>query len=446
MKVSYNRKTNLTPAGNSVFHGIFLLIFFILIYSCTKVSEFTTGTDFADSQTSVKILDTFKVDLSTIMLDSLNTSGIKVALVGSYNDEEFGEISANSFFELGFPSLDDLSETAIYDSAAFVFSYSGSSYGDTTSSLTMSIHQLVDRITLDESGYLYNTSAVPYESKVLGKKTFVPYPTSSDTLFTVPVNSFGRLIFNLIQTNSETITTSDLFLGYLKGFALTTESSNKAIIGLTADANHISMKIYYHLDGTSIESSIITIPYGSTTLQFNKIDWDKNNPIIKQIKASNNIVKASDLGNKAYLHGLIGLLPKIQFPSLQDIFLENRWKILKAELVCEPVKGSYSNFKLPEKLYLFDTDKNNLINSQLYTSSGGYLYSTLSLDEFFNEDTRYTFDITSFIQTEISDTYFDYEHGLLIGLNGSDLVSTFGRMVIEGKNPVVKLRLYYLTY
>jgi hypothetical protein len=156
-------------------------------------------------------------------------------------------------------------------------------------------------------------------------------------------------------------------------------------------------------------------------------------------------VKASDLGNKAYLHGLIGLLPKIQFPSLQDIFLENRWKILKAELVCEPVKGSYSNFKLPEKLYLYDTDKNNLINSQLSNSSG-YLYSKLSLDEYFNEDTRYTFDITTFIQSEISDTYFDYEHGLLIGLNGSDLVSTFGRMVIEGKNPVVKLRLYYLTY
>jgi hypothetical protein len=446
--VSYNRKSNnykYTTIIKSALTSVCFIILILLIYSCTKVNEFTTGTDFIDSQTDLKIIDTFKVDLSTIMLDSLWTSGTKMAFVGSYNDEELGIISSSSFFELGFPTLSKLSDEAIFDSASFVFSYSGDSYGDTTSLMSISIHQITDRLTLYESGYLYNNSVVPYDSKVLGSKTFAPYPTSADTILKIAVNDFGEKIFNLIQENNEIITTSDLFLDYLKGFAIISESGNKAIIGLTADANHISMKLYYHINGIATEKEVITIPYGATDVQFNKVDCDADNPIIKKIRGSSNIVPASDLGNKAYLHGVIGLLPKIQFPTLQNLFLENRWKILKAELICEPVKWSYTSFKLPQTLYLYDTDNKNGINNQLYSSTG-YITSRLTLDEYFNEDTRYTFDITSFIKSEISDTFFDYEHGLLIGLNGTDLISTFGRMVIEGKNPTVKLRLYYLTY
>jgi hypothetical protein len=449
MKLSYKRKSynyKYTKTGKYAFPAVFFIVLIMLMHSCTKADEFTTGTNFADSQTNLKIIDTFKVNLSTIMFDSLWTSGTKMAFVGSYKDEELGKISSSSFFELGFPTLEALADNAIYDSAAFVFSYSGNSYGDTTSLLSIGIHQLKDRLTLYESGYLYNTTVVPYDSKILGKKSFVPSPASADTLFSVPVNDFGKILFDSIQNNSETMNTSDLFLDYMKGFVISSESSdNKAIIGLTADANHISLKLYYHIDGIATETDEIKIPYGATDVQFNNIKWDVNNPVIKKIRASNNIVKSTDLGNRAYLHGLTGLLPKIQFPTLQDLFLESRWKILKAELIFEPVKGSYDNFKLPGTLYLYDTDSKNNINSQLYNSLG-YLTSKLTLDTYFNEDTRYTFDITSFIKSEISDSFFDYEHGLLIGLNGTDLISTFGRMVIEGKNPAVKLRLYYLTY
>jgi hypothetical protein len=444
MKVPNNRIFNTKAIGKSVITAVLFIL--LLFYSCTKASEFTTGTNFADSQTDMKILDTFKVDLSTVMLDSLWTSGTKMAFIGSYNDEELGVISSTSYFELGFPTLDNLTDKAVFDSAAFLFTYSGNCYGDTTSLMSISIHQNLARLDLYESGYLYNNSVVAYDSKILGTKTFIPSPNSEDTILAIPVNVFGKSLFDMIQNDDQIVSTSDLFLDYIKGFALTSESSdNKAIIGLTADENHISLKLYYHIDGLATTSEKITIPYGSTDVQFNKIQWDQNNPVIKKLRSSNNIVKAADLGNRAYLHGLIGLLPKIQFPSLQNLFLENRWKILKAELVFEPVKGSYDNFKLPKVLYLYDTDNKNGINSQLYNSSG-YVTSSLKLDDYFNEDTRYTFDITSFIESELADTFFDYEHGLLIGLNGTDLISTFGRILIENKNPAVKLRLYYLTY
>ncbi len=70
----------------------------------------------------------------------------------------------------------------------------------------------------------------------------------------------------------------------------------------------------------------------------------------------------------------------------------------------------------------------------------------LVFDELYDETTSYTFDITNFINDELADARFDYEHGLLIALSQDELRSSLDRLVIEGKNPPVKLRIYYLTY
>jgi hypothetical protein len=119
---------------------------------------------------------------------------------------------------------------------------------------------------------------------------------------------------------------------------------------------------------------------------------------------------------------------------------------LKAELIIEPVKLSYDIFPLPEKLNFYDTDKLNRLNGVLQDENGEAIVSSFTLDELFNEETFYTFDITSYINDELSDSYFDYDHGLLIGLEGATLKSTLVRMAVEGKNPPIKLKLYYLSY
>jgi len=55
---------------------ILLLIVFgiVLIGSCTKTNEFTIGTEFMMPETRLEIVDTFRVDLSTILVDSIITS------------------------------------------------------------------------------------------------------------------------------------------------------------------------------------------------------------------------------------------------------------------------------------------------------------------------------------------------------------------------------------
>jgi len=112
----------------------------------------------------------------------------------------------------------------------------------------------------------------------------------------------------------------------------------------------------------------------------------------------------------------------------------------------EPAKYSYDIFKLPEKLYIYDTDKENRINSVLTDDESNALVAHFELDEIFGEETSYTYDITNFINDELSDAYFDYDHGLLLGLEQEEFRSSLDRLLIEGKDPPLKLLLYYLTY
>lgn len=448
---------------------LFIIVIVIFsIYSCTKSNNFSIGENFVDSQTNLKVLDTFKVDLSTILLDSIATTGTGVALVGQYSDNVFGSISSQSYFELGYPTtFPKIDNTIVYDSANFILCYSKYYYGDTTKLMTLSIQQLTERITLDPvTNLLYNTSKISYSPLILGTKVFYPRPKSADTLITIPVNSIGKKIFDLIQTNNEIISSSDEFLNYLEGFAITSETgysksikgTNSSILGFKADKNHILLKLYYHTTDNIPTLKSFSISFNSTSTgttstsssyQFNTIKYDLSDSPLSKINALKNILSSQETDNKAYLQCMLGLMPKVQFPTLQDLFLYNRWKIVKAELIVAPVKTSYTTFKLPSQLYLYNTDKQNQINSVLTVnglSSGNPVVSSLNVDDLYNENTTYTFNITNFITTELADSYFDYQNGLLIGLKTSDLMSSFTRMIVDNKNPPVKLRLYYLTY
>jgi hypothetical protein len=194
----------------------------------------------------------------------------------------------------------------------------------------------------------------------------------------------------------------------------------------------------------------ISIRMGQANHQFNHVINDLSGTPIDRIKQEGNIISSAEADNKGFLQGLVGLMPKIQFPSLQNILMENRFKILKAELVFDPVIGSYTDFRLPQhqKMYLYRTDRENRINFNFYLmdNDGHPIVPTFELDDLYGENTRYTFDITNFLNSELSDSRFDYEHGLLIGLEETEFRSSLDRLLIECRKPQVKLRLYYLSY
>lgn len=430
-----------------------------LITSCTKQSEFDIGKDFIESETRLQVIDTFRVDLSTIIQDSLRTSGTKVALVGNLNDELFGKIKCETYFDLGFSVFGAIEEKAFFDSAAFILPFTGYNIGDTLADMTLGIHPLTEKITTGNDGYLYSNNSFDFQPVPISTVTFYPQPGSKiDTALNFRVDALGEDLFNKIRDKDENVSTSEWFMDYIKGFVVTPgDADNKAILGLDAADSKIVLKIYYHLQHEEAEKKEISISMGEVNHQFNHVDYDLSGTYLNNIKNSGNKKMAFETANKSYMQGLTGLITKVQFPSLQDIFMESNWKILKAELIIEPTTGSYDNYSLPEKLYIYQTDRVSRTSSilkdergnsisQLTDNDNNPLTAFFEYDRILGENTRYTFDITSYINSELAGKYFEYKRGLHLGLSQDDYRTKLDRILFEGKKPPAKLKLYYLSY
>ena len=70
----------------------------ILFNACDEnPQQFKLGEEFIDSQTQLNVIDTFSVKLSTVIYDTIVTSGTENILVGNYRDDVFGKIKSNSY-------------------------------------------------------------------------------------------------------------------------------------------------------------------------------------------------------------------------------------------------------------------------------------------------------------------------------------------------------------
>jgi len=424
----------------------FFILGTILTGSCTKSNEFTIGKDFVESQTRLEIVDTFRVDMSTYLLDSLVTSGQKIAYVGRYEDTVFGMISSESYFDLDYEAFAEIDARAVFDSSAFILEYTSHNYGDTTAPMSVSVHRLTEKIVPGNTLFLYNTSSFGYEPLPMASVDFYPEPHSSDTAVSLRVDAFGEELFDLIRNKDEKVSTEEWFSDYVMGFVITSgNSANKAILGFGASKERLVLKIYFHIDSEDPEKKEITVKMGEASHQFNRIDYDLSNTALNNIRMKGNVIPSAETGNRAYMQGMVGLLPKFQFPSLQNIMANQRWKVLKAELIVEPVPYSYEMFSLPDSLYIYEADKSNA-RTILRDGEGKQLIASFEFDDYLHEDNRYTFDITNFMIRELSDAYYDYDHSLMIGLGSDVQGSSFERLLVEGKRPPVKLRLYYLSY
>ncbi len=424
----------------------FFIFGIILIGSCTKTNEFTIGKDFVESRTRLQVIDTFRVDLSTVLLDSVITSSSKMAYVGQYEDTIFGSINCESYFDLAYESFSEIDLKAIYDSAAFILQYTDNNFGDTTSVMSISIHRLTENIIPYNKSYLFNTSSFKYIPQAMGTANFYPRPHSSDTAVSVQVNAFGAELYNLIRDKDEKVSTQEWFKEYIKGFVLTSGTAdNRALIGFNAGQGYLVLKIYYHIQKEELVKKEIVIKMGDAAHQFNNVKYDFTNTPLYNIKQEGNEVPSAETGNRVFMQGMIGLIPKLKFSSLENILASENWKILKAELIVEPVPHSYGVFSLPDSLYIFRSDRDNA-RAILYDDQSKPMIASFESDYYLHENNRYTYDITSFINQELRDAYVNSDNGLMIGLNNSKLSSSFERLLVEGKHPPVKLRLYYLSY
>jgi hypothetical protein len=159
---------------------------------------------------------------------------------------------------------------------------------------------------------------------------------------------------------------------------------------------------------------------------------------------------AIETDNHTYIQAGTGIVTRIEIPHLKNLLqLHENMQILRAELIIEPVRNSYKIIPLPQRISLFQSDNQNHIGSVILNgNSTSPLVGILVIDEMYQEETSYTFDVTNFIQTKIIEPTDDIP-SLLVTVTPNEVYTTADRFVAGSQtnsNSTIKVKIYYMNY
>jgi hypothetical protein len=413
----------------------------LFVPGCKNNPEsYSLGKEFVESQTAVSLIDTFSVSLSTVIFDRVVTSGQGCILIGKYHDDIYGTVTSNSYFQVGVPESYDVQSDDIYDSLHFVLQYNKYFFGDTTKSQRIVVNHLTQNIVFDDQGAIASNASFTFDPSPVGSIIYTPRPNGSTDTLTIKIDdTIGLDLFRKLAENSEIMTDNTLFRDYFHGLVLRADENYEgSIVGFTTIKQEAKLVLFTR-KATSLEENDIVFGLEDSTRQFNNVVHDFNSTNLRPLTQQRYQLSSSLTGGLSFLQGGIGLAIRVDFPSFQEALLFKGMTILAAQLSIFPEKNSYDKFDLPSGLILYESDGANRLGNGVATSS-------LVVDELYEEETAYTFDVTSFLKSELANSYVDPEKGLLITLSTSDQSNSFGRMIADAHGKNTKLRIYYLSY
>ncbi len=428
---------------------ILIVILSIIIISCNNDDSYNIGESYFDITTNIRYVDTFSVSSYTVALDSIQTSGNNKALVGKYTDGEFGTLTAQSYFELGVPTTTvDIPTNAVFDSVSLVMIPDGYYVGDTTMLYGINLYELSEKITLgDESSYFYNTSKVSIKPDLLGSTSFYPWPKrGEDTAFISVNKEFGLGLYNKLIDDADEVSDDNNFIDYKNGFLVTPDGSNDQLV-LRYDATDTTMflRLHYHYIDYEYTKDFIDFPLVNDGKQFNNIT--RENSDLDTITSQLEKLPASETYNETYIQAGNPVVTRVEFNNIRTLLeLYNNVNILKVYLVLEPISGTYLKNSLPKELMVYETDRLNQFGDEIYTLKAASQTGNLVKDTIYYEETNYSFEITSFIEANITN---EEAPALLITIPADELYTTIDRCIIgscNNRESKLVLKIYYMDY
>ena len=300
------------------------------------------------------------ISSSVMLMDSIRTSNFTYAgetnrlLVGTYNDEVFGNITTAAFTQYFTNTLDTLRASAVLDSVSLRLKYDLYTYGTPDGSgQSLSVYELDN--PLDSAGYYLNTSDIP-ASALLGTKSYGLNSTDfkkfitdgNDTIITlnVPLEfSFGERIFNsALKYRNATSKADSLFIYFrdfvkeFKGIAIKPNSGDK-IVGF--DPSSAESRIILHYHDAKEDSLTLSLTFANVN-GFSQIKTDRSTTALGEVNDfyKDYLVDA----DSRYVQSGTGVVTKLDFSKFYDFAdtLQNS-VIHSAEMVIENVQASPTN-------------------------------------------------------------------------------------------------------
>ncbi|MBN9298695.1 MAG: DUF4270 family protein [Filimonas sp.] len=434
----------------------YLFAFIVCIATACTKADVNFGSQFLDNgNTQIVKVDTIQPVLTTVYVDSFTTSGTGVALIGGYTDPYFGVVSSKSYFEFSPPTVETAPTVkAVFDSLTIVLKYNKTFYGDTTQPYSLNVYQLANNILpKGVSTTLFNKDTIPALPGVIGQGTYKVMPnTIIDTISIRLPDAMAATFLQMLQTKDDRISATDKFIDYFKGVCIAPGNSNSCIMGFK---DSITMRLYYKEPAAVTTQQVFKFSMVNNTHQFNNISIDRTGTVLGNLNfgsLTKKEIPSTSTNNIAYGQYITGAMPKISFPTLRSLLQANNYKgILQARLMVVPLKNTYTGlYTLPPQLRLSVTDINNQLGSDLAASVNGQTVTqtgNLVIDEMSGQNTSYQYDVTSYLQQQISASPTS-QNGLLLVPPSPSHTTKFDRILVGSAinpNSRIQLIIYYLA-
>ena len=379
---------------------LFYITLLFLLTSCYR-EEIQFEGDPPDSYTQVIRIDTVTPQISTVFIDSFATGSSSVFLMGGIDDPHFGKITTRAFLQIDKPAgTITLGEDAVYDSLELMVRLNKYYYGDTTTPVTIDIHELDETIELGYNDRLYNNSNFAVKSSTLGSKQLRIYPNIYDSVVIRLSNAKGEELFSKLKLQDDNLATTENFLNFFKGIRISMpDASNGVVYGLDGSSGGIKMRLHYHTTTPYPKEEFIDFSSLSNALAFRQILVDRNGTLPDPAVSGKHELPSAETNNTGYSQPATGVLMKIIFPGLRNILSTDKpLNLLHAEIIVRPLNQSFDIFSLPPTLQLAQTDESNLVQGLLPDSTGqAPVVGTPMIDHIYGINNYYRFNITNYI-------------------------------------------------
>lgn len=420
-----------------------------LLQSCYDESN-TYGNGLTDSSFRNISIDSSTVTVTALLIDSLETSGKGLVMLGEYKHPVWGQVSASGYIPYNRPSYGiDIDSKVVLDSLMLVFCYTGYSIGDTLQPMSFDVHKLTDKIRLGDNGYLYNTSSFRYEATPLASHSFRPRPNSSEKVEVRLPDEMGEDFLSRFHSRDNQVS-EELFEDYFKGLVVIPEGvGNESLVSLQVADSSAMLVLHFHiLDEQENEQTLTFTP--NTSTQFNHYEHDRSGTAMEPYPAGQKEISSSSLDNRGVLFGGLGWYSRLEFPFLNNILMQGeKVTIESAMLKIYPEPGTFDGTNaLPDSIFLYIADENNVITDAVTDYLGEEVQSgTLVRDDTHDENTYYYFDVTDFMQQELG-AFGMYKHNLQLMFGEESYTKTFRNLTFsdqQGRAPIV-LQIIYKVY
>ncbi len=440
-----------------------LALWSVLLLSCEDPGALNVGQKFSGNNLQTIYVDTFSVITSTVLIDSLPSNNSNVLLVGSYRDNLVGTVSSSSYFQIGYQSILFPASTSIYDSIGLILPYSRYSYGDTTKSFKINVHELTQTIklrttppfvagnktsALNPASALFNGSSFKYSPSPITSATVQFYPHKDSVYIPLPT-SLGQKWYDIAKadTSFHFKDFNRFIADYFKGIYIASNVGTDAcIVGF--NANKVKVRLYYRkIVGDNLAAAHFDFPLAFSFNQFNQIKSDRSATTLSSLVRM-VALPSTQTGNVSYVQSGVGMFTKIEFPTLKGFLSEKDRVLIDASLDVYPVQKTYLDYtKPPTTLTLYGTDQSNTILGALSGGRGADVVSTsIRYDYEYGIETKYSFSITDFISSEIKSSNKNITS---LAVLSPAYLSQVNRVAIGNRfHPTnkIKLKIYYSQY